>query len=121
MTSRNIQRTRVRQERDQATWVGETQVLVELSTQGQGELTTPMDFGVVYPNRPFFTWHVELLSGTLVAGDFPAVSAFVSEWVLNQKQYYTGATVSVRVSASSFYHLGFLFSFVGESFRGPLE
>lgn len=121
MTSRQIQHTRTRQERDQATWVGETQILVELITQGQGEVTTPVDFGAVFPNRPFFTWHVELLSGELTPGDFPGVSAFVGEWLVDPKGYYTGATVSVRVTASTSYHLGYLFSFVGESFRGPVK
>jgi hypothetical protein len=121
MTSRQIKNTRTRQERDQATWVGETQILVEYTTEGQGELTSPVEFGVVFPKRPFFTWHVELLSGELVPGDFPAVTAFVNEWVLSGKGYYTGALVSVRVSAATRYQLGFLFSFVGESFRGPVE
>lgn len=121
MTSRQIQNTRTRQERDQSTWVGETQILVEMVTQGQGEVTTLVDFGAVFTNRPFFTWHVELLSGALVAGDFPGVSAFVGEWMVDTKGFYTGASVSVRVSAATFYHLGFLFSFVGESFRGPVK
>ena len=119
---RGIQQSRIRQERDRAAWTGSSQVLIELQTNGVGEITTDeIDFGVVFTKRPFFTWHVELVTGALVAGDFPSVSAFVTDWSINSKGYYVGAIVSVRVSSVTQYNLGFMLSFVGESFRGPVK
>jgi len=119
---RGIQQSRIRTERDRAGWANTAQVLVELQTNGVGEvLTDEINFGLVFTRRPFFSWHVELVSGDLVMGDFPSVSAFVSDWSINSKGYYIGAIAAVKVSSITPYNLSFLLSFVGESFRGPVK
>lgn len=117
--------TRLRQERDRVAWAGETQVLMEAERTGSGQRESEtIQFGVVFEGRPFFTWHVELLEGSLVAGDYPVVNAFVTDWdttELNDRvTLFRGARIATVVTASTSYHLGFMLSFVGTAYKGPL-
>ena len=115
-------RSRKRQEVDRSAWAAEVQVLMEFFTEGSGEVDSGvLGFGQSFEKVPFFTYHVELRSGALVEGDFPIVSAVISSWdtaTIAGQDLYTGASVGVRVSSSTAYDLGFLFSFQGIAFRG---
>jgi hypothetical protein len=115
-------RSRKRQEVDRAAWSKEVQVLLEFQTEGSGEVNTGnMGFGQNFEGVPFFTYHVELLSGELVEGDFPLVSAFVSDWDIAEisgVEVYVGAAVGIRVKSTTRYNLGFLLSFQGTAYRG---
>ncbi len=115
-------RSRKRQEVDRAAWASEVQVLFTYTTEGSGEVDTGiLHFGQSFEKVPFFTYHVELLSGELVTGDFPLVSAFVSQWdvaTIAGNELYVGASVGIRVQSTTRYNLGFLLSFQGKAFRG---
>lgn len=122
--SRN-RRASGRQEFDRNAWADALVVVTTFDTTGFGEAQSGLiDFGTVFENPPFFSYGVELQEGgTLVDGDFPFVTAGVSEWATMDAddqvgvQYYTGANVWVRIASITEYPLRFRFTFEGTAMR----
>jgi len=114
-----------RQELDRETWPDTLVVVATFDTVGFGEAQSGIiDFGTVFEEPPFFSYGVELKEGgTLVSGDYPFVTAGVSEWQItesdenNETEYYIGADVWVRVASVTEYPLRFRFTFEGTAMR----
>lgn len=126
MTYRETKRNERRVELDRATWAGTTILQTAYETEGSGQfISEEIDFGTVFESRPFFSFGVELVEGqTLVVGDYPFVTAGVSEWVQEpdvetaaadpqQIVHYLGAYVWINVASSNPYILRFRLSFEG--------
>lgn len=117
-------RRKVEHERSQ--WVGETQVIFTLETNSIGSTTTEiLSFGSTFEGKPFLSWHVELLDGALQPGSYPIVNVFVAEWdstkLATDLYVYRGASFGIQVSSSVTYHLGFLVSLVGKSYKASVR
>ncbi len=116
-------------ELDRRTHATTTQVVFPYDTSGVGELITEeLRFGVVYEERPFFAYGLEMGEGeVLVEDDFPFVTCGVVEWVdiqpkgENQGTYYVGAKVWIAVDARTSYRLRFRFSWEGIAYRNSSQ
>jgi hypothetical protein len=130
MTYEQTKRNERRVELDRQTWAGTTVLQTAYETEGSGQfISDEISFGTVFEGRPFFSHGVELVEGqTLVAGDYPFITAGVSEWVQEpdvetaaadpQKiVHYLGAYVWINVASSSSYLLRFRLSFEGTASR----
>ena len=87
-----------------------------------------VDGNLVYEERPFFSYGVELAEGeVLVPDDFPFVTCGVMEWETiepkgaNKGEYYVGATVWMAVDCKTPYRLRFRFSWDGIAFRNSSQ
>lgn len=113
---------------DRRTWAAPNVVVINYDLLGVGSTNTEMlDFGLVFEGPPFFSYGVELLpTSTLIAGDFPQVTAGVREWLTSQSDadvaaygaripFYLGA--SLWIGASHGYDLRLRLSFEGISMR----
>lgn len=126
-----VRRSELRTEVDRAQWASTVTTVVSYETIGTGTfITEPVMFGTPYSGSPFFTFGVELhKSNTLIANDFPFVSAGVGEWVTEEKpENYeerglklitTGAIVWLNVSSQYGYRLIFRLTFEGTAMKNP--
>lgn len=123
MTHSRTRRALTRTDLDRESWPDTFVVVFSFDTTGVGETFTGLiDFGAVFEDPPFFTYGVELREGgVLVDGDFPFVTAGVSEWANvsdeTETQYYSGANVWLRIAATTEYPLRFRFAFEGTAMR----
>lgn len=122
---------RVRQ-LDRNTWAGPSLLVFAYDTVGAGVVNTELlDFGTVFEGPPLFTYGAEMLPGeSLVEGDFPEITAGVSEWSTTEGvddraiPFYLGAYLWISIKSSSSYRLRFRLMFEGtamknvEYFRG---
>lgn len=121
---REIQKSRRRDRLDRDTWASTSVVVVSYDVEGSGTVTTEdIMFGAVFEETPFFRYGVEVKPGStaLVEGDYPFVTAGVSNWIVNTDdeedqfatKYYLGANVYINVVSYTPYKLRFRLSFEG--------
>lgn len=115
-----IKNSNTRTEVDRRSWPELTQIIMEVSIEGSGVITTdPLVFPSRFEGKPFFSYGVELGSGeTLLAGDYPFVSVGVESWE-TVGSAYSGATLFIRTVAASNYRLNVMASFEGKIYKNP--
>ncbi len=123
---RRVSKAQDRSRLDQTTWARSALLLLSYDTIGAGEIETELiDFGLVFEDKPFFSYGVELQPNeTLIAGEFPAVMCGVREWQLTEVErddraipLYIGAFLWISISSNISYRLRFRLSFEGISMR----
>ncbi len=125
-TYRSISKAQDRNRLDQTTWARNSVLFLSYDTIGVGEIETELiDFGLVFEEKPFFSYGVELQPNeTLIAGSFPAVMCGVREWQLTEVErdiravpFYIGAFLWISISSNISYRLRLRLSFEGISMR----
>lgn len=125
-TYRSVTKAKDKSRLDQSTWAQNSLLFLSYDTIGSGEIETELiDFGLVFENKPFFSYGVELQPNqALVAGSFPAVMCGVREWQLTEVErdnraipLYIGAFLWISIASNISYRLRFRLSFEGISMR----
>lgn len=121
-----IKKARQRTELDRATWSTTQMLIATYDTVGAGVIETELiDFGLVFDGPPFFAYGVETQPGqSLIANDFPDITAGVKEWELTDAdadsrstRFYLGAFLWISIGARTSYRLRFRLSFEGTTMR----
>lgn len=114
----NYRAANQRTEIDRKSWAELSQLIVDVAVEGSGTIATdPIEFSSVFTSQPFFSYGVQLSPGeVLVDGDYPLVSAGVSEWNQNGSRFI-GCTLYVSVLSQTSYKLNLKCSFEGVAFK----
>lgn len=125
-TYRSVAKARERNRLDQSTWARNSLLFLSYDTIGTGEIETELiDFGLVFEDKPFFAYGVELQPNeALIAGQFPSVMCGVREWQVTEVErdaraipLYIGAFLWISIVTNVSYRLRFRLSFEGISMR----
>jgi len=100
---------------DQVNMSGESRI------SGGGDVKIDIPFAVKFVEKPIFVFGGETMDPqALRVGSYPSISAFVCEWITEERLptsvFYTGAVVAVSISsgdAQSKYILHYNFSGIG--------
>jgi hypothetical protein len=105
---------------------GETTMAGQSRINGNGDVKIFVPFACRFAEKPIFTFGGEIIeSKSLEEGNFPSISAFVYDWITEERPpisvFYAGVILAVSITGGDPYSKYILhWSFSGLGFNGPV-